>query len=283
MKAIIICLLSLMLIYACTSVESRTNGKSSENAQLIKDSIIPSKDYKIDPNLSPEQRQKVISILDKKYLMGKFDPEKDSNYAPIPLQISLYSDRKMYMRKEALEKYELMYKAAAKEGIVLKILSATRPFDIQKSIWERKWTGKQKSNGAFLPESLKGKDRALKILEVSSMPGTSRHHWGTDIDINDVEFAYWSTPVGVKTYNWLVAHAHEYGFCQPYSKMGADRPEGYMEEKWHWSYMPLAREFIEKYRNEIQDADINGFLGSETAAELKVVKVYVLGINPNCK
>ena len=283
MKYIVFFAFSLLFIYACSTVDSRPQEKSSIGTSLVKDSTVPSQEYNIDPNLSKEDKEKVKSIIDKKYLMGKFDPETDSRFAVIPQQIALYSDRKMYMRKEALEKYEQMYKAAAKDGITLKILSATRAFDVQKAIWERKWSGKQKTNGAFLPENLKGKDRALKILEVSSMPSTSRHHWGTDIDINDVELPYWSTPTGVKTYEWLVKHAHEYGFCQPYSKMGKDRPEGYMEEKWHWSYMPIAGELVEKYRKEIQDADINGFLGSETAADIQVVKVYVLGINPNCK
>ena len=65
--------------------------------------------------------------------------------------------------------------------------------------------------------------------------------------------------------------------------MGPDRPEGYMEEKWHWSYMPVARELVENYRKDIQDADIEGFLGSETAKDIQVVKVFVLGINPECK
>jgi LAS superfamily LD-carboxypeptidase LdcB len=283
MKSLLFYIAVLFCFYACSIADSQPNAKIDKTIKTSSDSTDPNLKYNIDPNLSAEDREKVKSIIEKKYLMGKFDPLKDDRFAPIPANISLYPNNVMYMRKEALEKYRQMFDAAAKEGIVLKILSATRPFDAQKAIWERKWTGKQASNGAYLPENLKGKDRALKILEVSSMPSTSRHHWGTDIDINDVEPAYWSTPTGVKTYNWLVKHAHEYGFCQPYSKMGPDRPEGYTEEKWHWSYMPISRELVEKYRKEIQDADIEGFLGSETAKDIQVVKVYVLGINPECK
>jgi LAS superfamily LD-carboxypeptidase LdcB len=272
-----------LFFYACSIADSQPQDKNDKNIAFAKDSTDPSKNYNIDPNLSAGDKEKVKSIIDKKYLMGKFDPQKDDRFTTIPAAISLYPNNVMYMRKEALEKYQQMYEAAAKEGIVLKILSATRPFDVQKAIWERKWTGKQKSNGAYISADMKEKERALKILEVSSMPSTSRHHWGTDIDINDVELAYWSTATGIKTYNWLVKHAHEYGFCQPYSKMGPERPEGYQEEKWHWSFMPIARELVENYRKQIQDADINGFLGAETAKDIQVVKVYVLGINPDCK
>ena len=30
------------------------------------------------------------------------------------------------------------------------------------------------------------------------MPGTSRHHWGTDIDFNSVDPAYFKTATGIK-------------------------------------------------------------------------------------
>ena len=186
------------------------------------------------------------------------------------------------MRTEALEKFIEMQKAAKKDNIDLKILSATRPFNIQKAIWERKWLGQQNVNGALLPESVKGKERALRILEWSSLPGTSRHHWGTDIDINDVDTPYWSKPKGIEIHNWLQKNANIYGFCQVYSPKGTDRPDGYNEEKWHWSYIPIARELVKVYREQIKNKDINGFLGSENAEEIKAIEKYVLGINPDC-
>ena len=76
-------------------------------------------------------------------------------------------------------------------------------------------------------------ERARMILTYSSMPGTSRHHWGTDMDLNKDNNGYFATGEGLKVYEWLQAHAHEYGFCQPYTPKGPNRPEGYNEEKWH--------------------------------------------------
>jgi LAS superfamily LD-carboxypeptidase LdcB len=176
-----------------------------------------------------------------------------------------------------------MYKAAKKEGITLKIISATRPFLHQKRIWEAKWSGVRKVEGKNLSETIKNPvERALKILEFSSMPGTSRHHWGTDIDINTLTNEYFEKGQGLSEYNWLVANAASFGFCQPYSPKGADRKEGYNEEKWHWSYLPLAKKLTDQYKLRLKDKMINGFKGAETATEIGVIKKYVLGINQDC-
>ena len=115
------------------------------------------------------------------------------------------------------------------------------------------------------------------------MPGTSRHHWGTDIDLNDLNNPYFEKGKGKKIYDWLVANAHEYGFCQVYSEQGPERPYGYFEEKWHWSYVPVARRLTEQYKLKIQNMDITGFEGSHTAVAIDMVNNYVLGINAACK
>jgi hypothetical protein len=62
-----------------------------------------------------------------------------------------------------------------------------------------------------------------------------------------------------KVYDWLAAHAHEYGFCQPYT---AGRSAGYKEEKWHWSYTPLSQGYTERFRELITDEDFSGFSGA---------------------
>ncbi len=277
----------LLSIYSCSSADSRPNERGTGNLIGKSDSIEPknnkAEEVEIDPNLSDKDKERVKDIISKKYMMGQFDPATDNRFELIPAKKLVNSDQVIYMRKEALEAFNTMCAAAEKEGIKLKIMSATRPFNVQKAIWERKWLGKQMVNGQFIPDSIKGKARALRILEWNSMPSTSRHHWGSDIDINNVDPEYWEKPLGKKEYEWLVKHAHEYGFCQPYSKMGPERPEGYQEEKWHWSYLPISRELVKRYRKEITDADISGFLGAETAKDIGVVKIYVLGINPACQ
>jgi zinc D-Ala-D-Ala carboxypeptidase len=210
----------------------------------------------------------VKNALSVDYLMGKFDPDTHTDFIEIDKKYAVRED--MFLRKEAYEAYKKMYAAAEKEGVKLTVVSATRNFKNQKNIWETKW------------QNLIIKDpteRALKILEFSSMPGSSRHHWGTDIDIVNLSNAYFDKNGGKKIYAWLLKHAAKYGFCQPYT---AGRPSGYHEEKWHWTYMPLSKDFTKYAENNLKNEMIKGFIGSETAVSIDIVKNYVLGINKNC-
>lgn len=217
------------------------------------------------------------------YLMGKFDPAKHPDFTAIALP---YANREgLYLRRDALEAFIRMYEAAKADGITLRIISAARNFASQKSIWEAKWTGARtlesgKSAAAAFPNPA---DRAREILKYSSMPGSSRHHWGTDIDLNNLNPRWFQEGEGKRIHDWLTAHGAEYGFCQPYSPKGADRPNGYNEEQWHWSYMPIASQLTAMARKELRNELIQGFQGAETATEIDIVGNYVLGINPNCQ
>lgn len=217
----------------------------------------------------------VSPAADTAYLMGKFDPAQHPDFTPVEAP---YTDRPgMMMRREAFEDFKKMWAAAKKEGIMLKIISSTRTFAQQKAIWEGKWA-------RFAREAPAPRDRALKILEYSSMPGASRHHWGTDIDLNDLNNNAFET--GGKyaaVYTWLQAHAVEYGFGQPYTAKGPERPEGYNEERWHWSYLPLAKPLLTQYRSTLNDAAFGGFQGAETAALLHIVENYVGGVGKTCQ
>jgi zinc D-Ala-D-Ala carboxypeptidase len=54
-------------------------------------------------------------------------------------------------------------------------------------------------------------------MQYSSMPGTSRHHWGTDVDLYALDDIYFTYGDGKIVYDWLLANAANYGFCQPYT------------------------------------------------------------------
>ncbi len=177
-----------------------------------------------------------------------------------------------------------MHDAALQSGLKLTIISATRNFNSQKYIWERKWNGKTPVDGNNLAETvIDPVEKAKTILKFSSMPGTSRHHWGTDIDLNSLNNKYFSTGEGKEIYTWLTENASDYGFCQTYTQKNSTRLTGYEEEKWHWSYLPLARPLLDQYTQKVSYDDINGFLGWETAKVLRVIKDYVQSINKNCK
>lgn len=233
--------------------------------------------------LSPVSMNKktIPNWITKEYLMGKFPPASQENFEQLDLKHC--SAKGMYLRKEAYTAFKEMYDAAKKDGITLRIISATRNFEAQKSIWEAKWTGGRLVGGKNLSTAIKdAEQRARKILEYSSMPGTSRHHWGTDMDLNSLENSFFAKGEGKKIYDWLTANAATYGFCQPYSNKAEGRT-GYEEEKWHWSYTPLSRDLTNHYDELLNNEDITGFKGHETAVSIDAIANYVLGINPVCK
>ncbi len=203
------------------------------------------------------------------YIKGKFTPAKSKDFVKIAPK---YGDKTMYLLKDAYAAFEKMATAAAKEGVRLRLISATRTFDDQKEIWENKW-----KKLATIPMTDSAK--ALKVMEFSAAPGASRHHWGTDVDLNNLDNHFFDLPEGKKIYEWMKLHAEEFGFGQPYT---AGRPTGYKEERWHWSYLPIAKKCAAFAAAHLTDADLQGFSGSASAPNLQIVKRYVLGINPAC-
>ncbi len=272
------CVGGLILLAGCGA--STSNPTEQDLALAVKTEI------KNPEVIMPEKEKETIEVdstISPGYMMGKFVPAKDTAFVKIDIK---YADREgMYMRKEAYEKFKEMHAAAKTDGVNLQIRSATRNFDRQKTIWEGKWNGTRLLEGK---ENAKkkypvAKDRALKILEYSSMPGTSRHHWGTDIDLNSFVNSYFEKGKGLKEYEWLTANAIKYGYCQPYTLKSAERPDGYNEEKWHWSYLPISVPLTQQYQLRLNNEDIKGFDGDETTIEIDVVRKYVLGINNACK
>lgn len=213
------------------------------------------------------------------YLMGHFEPSNDTVFTEINIE---HADRPgLYIRKDTYLAFQAMDSAAREEGIVLQVRSATRNFDYQKSIWERKWNGETPiENGEKLNETTPDPvERALKILRYSSMPGSSRHHWGTDIDLNNFTNRYFEHGEGLKIYTWLQENGPKYGFRQPYTAKDSLRPDGYNEEKWHWSFYPVSDVLTEYASRNLKDSMITGFQGAQTATEIGIVDHYVLGIN----
>jgi len=186
--------------------------------------------------------KKLPSYLTKEYVLGKFKFTQNEDFK----------------------------QAAEKDSISFKIVSGTRNFYDQKGIWNRKW----KKYASLQPI-----ERALKILEYSSMPTTSRHHWGTDIDINNLNSSYFKQGVGKKEYDWLQKNAAKFGFYQVYTSKENGRT-GYNEEEWHWSYAPLSTLYLNYYNTNITSKDISGFEGEKLADSLHIIKNYVNGINP---
>jgi LAS superfamily LD-carboxypeptidase LdcB len=219
--------------------------------------------------------------INKAWLTGRFNPNERSDFAEVP--IAMCDEVGHYLHVEALSAWMELHSAAQKDGVQLQIISSTRNFDRQKRIWENKWNGITLTNGENLSTlNLTDLERSERILKYSAMPGSSRHHWGTDLDINSVEPDYFDTLEGMKVYEWMTNNAHKFGFAQPYSAKSMKRRFGYEEEKWHWSFLPLSVRLTEAFSKLIDYNDFFGFEGAETAEEMQVINHYVLGITKVC-
>ncbi|WP_324721784.1 M15 family metallopeptidase [Salinimicrobium sp. HB62] len=205
------------------------------------------------------------TAVEKKFLLGKFDYKQSGDFVKVDPE---YADKTIYLNSVVYTAFKEMHRAASKDGIDLKILSGTRSFEEQKKIWEYKWRKLV---------SLSPLERAKSILVYSAMPSTSRHHWGTDIDLNYLENCHFEEGKGKAVYEWLVKNAAEFGFHQVYTSQEFGR-KGYHEEKWHWSYLPIASKFLSLYNAVISSREITGFAGSELAEEIKIIQEYVNGI-----
>ncbi len=228
--------------------------------------------------------------LERIYLTGKFSPGERDDFTLIPSEyivgannpVSSNYQSKMYLRNETLYAYLTMRQAALADGVNLKIASGTRNFRYQRELWDKKWSGSTILDGQniLLMVPLEP-NRFNKILEYLAVPGTSRHHWGTDIDLNGANPAYFETEEGKIVYDWLVVNAPRYGFCQTYNEVEKRAQPSYQEEKWHWSFLPLSRIFTSEYKRLIKPEDISGFAGDKFVNQ-NLIKNYVSSINPDC-
>lgn len=173
-----------------------------------------------------------------------------------------------------------MVEAARLEGIEIKILSCYRSFEAQLKIWNNKCMGIRPilddGNNIISPQGLSEWELIQRIMRFSALPGASRHHWGTDMDIVDAN-AYPTKEYEVqligdeystkgpfyKLKQWIDIHMNEFGFFHPY----AIDEGGVSPEPWHISYEPLSQRFSEEY-----DMDFFWeFLNTESADQIKLI------------
>ncbi|MDZ4724649.1 MAG: M15 family metallopeptidase [Leptospira sp.] len=223
-----------------------------------------------------------LGLNKEAYLTGRFNA--NDVLLPVALEENtkdhfLRPDVKVALLK-MINAFEESKPSTYKQQIFL--VSSFRNFNQQKGIWESKYTGKKVMREPIADKS--PEQIVSLILEFSSAPGTSRHHWGTDFDLNALDNAYFqSNGKGKILYEWLKANAGQYGFCQPYNELAKRGGKGYQEEKWHWSYAPISQalqnEWINLYKtNKIQ---LKGsFIGADVLGESALT--YVSSINSDC-
>jgi LAS superfamily LD-carboxypeptidase LdcB len=198
------------------------------------------------------------------------------------------------IHNDAVAAFGDMRAAASTAGIDLEIFSGFRDFDAQLSIWNRKFRGERRlhdRNGQPLDHAQLTPEAIVDaILIWSALPGASRHHWGTEIDVIDraalsegqsfdllpVEYAQGN--VFGKLNMWLDANIESFGFFRPYREFRG----GVSPEPWHLSYAPISHTAMQQYdlsvlRHAIMSAEIEG--KSVVLSKLDAIyQSYVLNI-----
>ena len=145
-----------------------------------------------------------------------------------------------------------LHRAAQAAGMALTPASSFRSFERQLTIWNEKFAGKRPvldaAGGRIDVLTLNEEQRIRAILQFSALPGTSRHHWGSDLDLFDrraMPEGYQLQLVGAeyapggpfeKLHDWLERHALEFGFFKPYRGIAS----AVAPEPWHWSFADIA-------------------------------------------
>ena len=146
---------------------------------------------------------------------------------------------------------------ARESGFNLGLASGYRSYERQLAIWNEKVSGRRPvldHNEQLVDINTVSKTQLIfLILRWSALPGASRHHWGTDIDVVDLTVledgaSYDLTlaetmPGGIfgAMHIWLNGILNREGcdFYRPYSKdMGGVSPE-----PWHLSLFSAAKQF----------------------------------------
>lgn len=158
------------------------------------------------------------------------------------------------LQPEAVAAFRQLQTAAAQAGFNLQPASTFRDFDRQLAIWNGKFRAQRPVlNSDSQPvdiSSLNDAERGELILRWSALPGSSRHHWGSDLDIYDpdllpegqkLQLEPWEYEAGGYFYRlnqWLTEHMAAFGFYRPFSQDTG----GVAIEPWHLSYRPLAEQ-----------------------------------------
>jgi LAS superfamily LD-carboxypeptidase LdcB len=169
----------------------------------------------------------------------------------------------MMVHRDILSPLSELQSRAATAGFDLQLCSGFRSFERQMHIWNAKLSGLRPvadDSGAIVDmQSLSPWQQVCAVLRWSALPGGSRHHWGTDMDIYDAAampdgYQIQLIPAEVEgqglfapMHDWLDSQLLDLGFYRPYA---VDRG-GVAPERWHLSYRPLADQFAGQLTAEL--------------------------------
>ena len=170
-----------------------------------------------------------------------------------------------FLQAQAINAFQGLQQSAVNNGFNLQPASSFRDFARQQLIWNGKFNGERKvhddAGNALDLSRLDDWQKAQAILRWSALPGASRHHWGTEIDIFDpdllpegqsLQLEPWEYEKGgyfFELSEFLTENLPHFDFSLPFMQMPAEKKIG--REPWHISYMPLAEKAKQLFSAEV--------------------------------
>lgn len=194
------------------------------------------------------------------------------------------------IQPDAAQPFLSLCSSAREAGFDIAVASSYRSVERQCLIWNEKLTGVRPvldlQGNPLDIFRLNEYDTVMAILRWSALPGTSRHHWGTDLDIYDraavpddyrvqltCEECEGSGPFAAfhAWFDQCLARGETFGFYRPYA---VDRG-GVAPEPWHISYAPLAARFSRQLNKDALRALIAGLdIGAKVTVLAHFDEIY---------
>lgn len=176
------------------------------------------------------------------FLNENYSPETLGTITPSE---TLVPTKEYQFQAQALPFLETMVAAAKNEGINLLVVSSFRSFGTQ----------------AALKSSYTVRYGTTASNSFSADQGYSEHQLGTTIDFSTIELKGVLAGFSKTTaYEWLLLHAHEYGFILSYPANNGY----YVYEPWHWRFVgkKLATDLYNEKKNfySLDQRKINTYL-----------------------
>ena len=199
------------------------------------------------------------------------------------------------LHRDIIDDFLALQQGAKEAGIDLTIASSFRDFHRQSAIWNAKFQGLRPvytlEQQTVDLASLSDTEKCHAIMLYSALPGASRHHFGTDLDIYDTHpidddyqlqltpDEYSPTGPFAKLTAWLDDNLEKYGFYRPYQEYKG----GVAPEPWHISHIGVSAKMMQylsvaTLQQSIEQSELSG--KQAILAELNTLyERYVLNVN----
>lgn len=217
------------------AAEKARNGTFERTISGIKDTVDTLEKLK---NTDPELLKKYSKVY---FLNENYVP---ASLSVLPSEYVFPSDKELEVNSQILPFLERMLKAAERDGVELRIVSAYRSFGTQAAL-----------KSSYTVSYGSGANR------FSADQGYSEHQLGTTLDLTTEELGTGFTAFdSTEAYTWLNEHADTYGFVLSYPKSNTY----YQYEPWHWRFVgrALAQDLRDSGKNlyDLSEREIDAYL-----------------------